>query len=105
VQDDEDDDDNSDGQIIVGICAMAKKSQSKPMNEILHRLARFRHLKPIVFPEDVILHQPVENWPLCDCLISYHSKGFPLDKAMQYAELRKPLIINDISMQYKLQDR
>lgn len=42
-------------QVLVGICAMAKKSQSKPMNEILTRLREFEYLKMIVFPEDVIL--------------------------------------------------
>jgi len=47
----------------------------------------------------------VENWPLCDCLISFHSKGFPLEKAVMYTELRRPFVINDLYMQYKLQNR
>lgn len=52
-----DDDDLSEGkQVIVGICAMSKKSQSKPMKEILTRLEEFEYLKTIVFPEDVILN-------------------------------------------------
>lgn len=49
--------------------------------------------------------EPVENWPICDCLISFHSKGFPLDKAIQYANLRNPFIINNLHMQYDIQDR
>lgn len=42
-------------QVLVGICAMAKKSQSKPMKEILTRLEEFEYIKIIVFPEEVIL--------------------------------------------------
>lgn len=49
------------------------------------------------------LQDPVENWPICDCLISFHSKGFPLEKAIQYAQLRKPYIINNLHMQYDIQ--
>lgn len=46
---------------------------------------------------------PVESWPVCDCLISFHSKGFPLEKAIQYAQLRKPYVINNLHMQYDIQ--
>lgn len=52
-----------------------------------------------------ISQDPVENWPICDCLISFHSKGFPLEKAIQYAQLRKPYVINNLHMQYDIQDR
>lgn len=62
-------------QIVVGICCMMKKSKSKPMTQILERLCRFEYITVVIFPEDVILNEPVENWPLCDCLISFHSKG------------------------------
>ena len=75
------------------------------MQEILERLDRFKHIKTIVFDEKVILQEPVEQWPTCDCLISFHSKGFPLNKAIDYEELRKPFVINDLWMQYILQDR
>lgn len=47
----------------------------------------------------------MEKWPKCDCLISFHSKGFPLEKAIQYAELRKPYVLNNLLMQYDIQDR
>ncbi|XP_011301695.1 inositol hexakisphosphate and diphosphoinositol-pentakisphosphate kinase isoform X4 [Fopius arisanus] len=92
-------------QVLVGICAMAKKSQSKPMKEILTRLEEFEYIKIIVFGEEVILKEPVEDWPIVDCLISFHSKGFPLDKAISYANLRNPFIINNLPMQYDIQDR
>ncbi|XP_063985900.1 inositol hexakisphosphate and diphosphoinositol-pentakisphosphate kinase 2 isoform X14 [Diachasmimorpha longicaudata] len=92
-------------QVLVGICAMAKKSQSKPMKEILTRLEEFEYIKILVFSEEVILKEPVEDWPVVDCLISFHSKGFPLDKAISYANLRNPFIINNLPMQYDIQDR
>ncbi|XP_057693067.1 inositol hexakisphosphate and diphosphoinositol-pentakisphosphate kinase 2 isoform X7 [Corythoichthys intestinalis] len=104
-EDDEDTDSPPEQQIVVGICCMMKKSKSKPMTQILERLCRFEYITVVIFPEDVILNEPVENWPLCDCLISFHSKGFPLDKAVSYAKLRNPLLINDLNMQYYIQDR
>ncbi|XP_060057216.1 inositol hexakisphosphate and diphosphoinositol-pentakisphosphate kinase 2 isoform X21 [Erinaceus europaeus] len=107
TDDDEDEEDESppERQIVVGICSMAKKSKSKPMKEILERISLFKYITVVVFEEEVILNEPVENWPLCDCLISFHSKGFPLDKAVAYAKLRNPFVINDLNMQYLIQDR
>uniref|UniRef100_A0A8B9K027 Inositol hexakisphosphate and diphosphoinositol-pentakisphosphate kinase n=1 Tax=Astyanax mexicanus TaxID=7994 RepID=A0A8B9K027_ASTMX len=84
---------------------MMKKSNSKPMTQIMERLCKFEYITVVIFPEDVILNEPVEKWPQCDCLISFHSKGFPLDKAVSYAKLRNPLLINDLNMQYFIQDR
>ncbi|KAM9754088.1 inositol hexakisphosphate and diphosphoinositol-pentakisphosphate kinase 2 isoform 9-T24 [Menidia menidia] len=106
-EDMEDDEDESpiERQVVVGICAMMKKSKSKPMTEILERLCKFDYIDVEIFPEEVILEEPVEKWPLCDCLISFHSKGFPLDKAVEYVKLRNPLLINDLNMQYFIQDR
>ncbi|XP_035005732.1 inositol hexakisphosphate and diphosphoinositol-pentakisphosphate kinase 2 isoform X6 [Hippoglossus stenolepis] len=104
-EDDEDTDSLPEQQIVVGICCMMKKSKSKPMTQILERLCRFEYITVVIFPEDVILNESVDKWPLCDCLISFHSKGFPLDKAVSYAKLRNPLLINDLNMQYYIQDR
>ncbi|XP_018619167.1 inositol hexakisphosphate and diphosphoinositol-pentakisphosphate kinase 2-like isoform X3 [Scleropages formosus] len=104
-EDDEEADSPPERQIVVGICSMMKKSKSKPMTQILERLCKFEYITVVIFPEDIILNEPVENWPLCDCLISFHSKGFPLDKAVSYAKLRNPLLINDLNMQYFIQDR
>ncbi|XP_067236321.1 inositol hexakisphosphate and diphosphoinositol-pentakisphosphate kinase 1 isoform X13 [Chanodichthys erythropterus] len=101
----DEEEDQSERQIVVGICSMMKKSKSKPMTEIMERLCKFEYITVVIFPEEVILNEPVEKWPLCDCLISFHSKGFPLDKAVSYAKLRNPLLINDLNMQYFIQDR
>uniref|UniRef100_A0A665ULE7 Inositol hexakisphosphate and diphosphoinositol-pentakisphosphate kinase n=1 Tax=Echeneis naucrates TaxID=173247 RepID=A0A665ULE7_ECHNA len=84
---------------------ISPKSKSKPMTQILERLCKFDYIDVVIFPEEVILEEPVEKWPLCDCLISFHSKGFPLDKAVEYTKLRNPLLINDLNMQYFIQDR
>ncbi|KAH8285716.1 hypothetical protein KR044_003142, partial [Drosophila immigrans] len=92
-------------QVVVGICAMAKKTQSKPMKEILTRLGEFEFIKLVTFEENVILREPVQNWPICDCLVSFHSKGFPLEKAIEYAQLRNPFVLNNLHMQYDIQDR
>jgi hypothetical protein len=48
---------------------------------------------------------PVEEWPLCDCLLSWHSDGFPLRKAQAYAALRRPVLVNDVAAQDILLDR
>ena len=43
-------------QVIVGICAMEKKSLSKPMTEILSRMGEFEYIKTVIFPEDTIVN-------------------------------------------------
>ncbi|XP_069481264.1 inositol hexakisphosphate and diphosphoinositol-pentakisphosphate kinase 1 isoform X3 [Ambystoma mexicanum] len=108
-EDDEDEEEEEESpperQIVVGICSMTKKSKSKPMTQILERLCKFDYITVVIMSEEVILNEPVENWPICDCLVSFHSKGFPLDKAVAYSKLRNPFLINDLNMQYFIQDR
>lgn len=96
--------DDDAGRIRLGICAMDKKARSKPMAEILSRLDE--NLFCVVFFGDaVLLKEPAEAWPLCDVLVAFFSKGYPLRKAKEYVELRKPFIFNDLGMQELLQDR
>ena len=91
--------------IIVGVCAMAKKVNSKPMEQILTRLQSIDHFKVIVFDQETILNKPVEEWPKCDCLVSFYSKDFPLAKAEEYVRLNKPFLINDLTKQWDIMDR
>ena len=81
---------------------MAKKGKSKYMTEILRRITlEFEQIKTVVFDEQQILHDPVEKWPIVHALISFQSERFPLEKAVQYAELRKPYLVNDLQVRRK----
>ena len=64
---------------IVGICAMDKKTRSKPMTQILDRLRAYGEFVVVIFGDALLLDEstPVEEWPVCDCLCSFSSKGFP----------------------------
>jgi inositol hexakisphosphate/diphosphoinositol-pentakisphosphate kinase len=83
---------------------MQRKANSKPMKAIIAKIVEFYKdwLHFVIFPEHVILNDPVEDWPHCDCLISFHASGFPLHKAIEYERLRRPYTINDLHRQYDL---
>lgn len=85
--------------------AMDKKANSKQMRAITQRLIQFGEFDIIKFGDDTILNTPVEDWPVVQCLLSWHSGGFPLNKAQKYVNLRKPYLINDVFSQDILLDR
>ncbi|PWZ00435.1 putative VIP1-actin cytoskeleton organization and biogenesis-related protein [Testicularia cyperi] len=92
-------------RIQLGVAAMDRKARSKPMQNILNRLISTKEFDVTIFGEKVILDEPVEDWPIVDVLISFFSTGFPLEKAISYADLRKPVLVNDLRLQQVLWDR
>lgn len=90
----------------IGVCSLDTKARSKPMRNILNRLAGIdQDFDIIIFGDKVILEETIELWPRCDYLIIIDSDGFPLQKAISYKELRNPLCVNDPQMQMALRDR
>ncbi|XP_020211346.1 inositol hexakisphosphate and diphosphoinositol-pentakisphosphate kinase VIP2 isoform X1 [Cajanus cajan] len=98
-------------KITIGVCVMEKKVKcgyevfSAPMEQILQRLQAFGEFEVVHFGDKVILEEPIESWPVCDCLIAFHSSGYPLEKAEAYAALRKPFLVNELEPQHLLHDR
>ena len=71
-------------KIRVGICAMDKKARSRPMSAIVDRMLAFGEFEIFTFGDDCILTKPIQDWPTCECLLSWHSDGFPLAKVQLY---------------------
>nr|DAD34775.1 TPA_asm: hypothetical protein HUJ06_005415 [Nelumbo nucifera] len=92
-------------KIKIGVCVMEKKVYSAPMEQILERLEAFGEFEIIIFGDRTILEDPVESWPICNCLIAFYSSGYPLEKAEAYAALRKPFLVNELEQQHLLHDR
>lgn len=72
----------SEKQVVVGICAMAKKTQSKPMKEILTRLREFEYIRMLVFEEDVILK-------VCAIFLFYFPRIFCMNRKNKNGLWRK----------------
>ena len=52
-----------------------------------------------------ILEKPALEWPVCECIISAYSPGFPISKAEEYVKLRRPFCVNNVSAEHVLRDR
>lgn len=89
----------------LGVCCMASKAASQPMQAIIKRLETCCDFSITVFEEEDILNEPPEKWPIVECLIAFSSKGFPLEKCVEYCKLRNPRCINDVKAQHILCSR
>ncbi|KAJ1983821.1 inositol hexakisphosphate and diphosphoinositol-pentakisphosphate kinase [Dimargaris cristalligena] len=96
---------NNDKKFVIGVCAMDKKARSKHMGNIIERLMQYGIFEIIVFGDKVILDEDIEQWPYCDYMISFFSKGFPLRKAIAYQKLRGVFSVNNLPLQELLWDR
>lgn len=66
----------------LGVCAMESKTNSAPMQSILRRLAKSHDFEIVQFAERMILYDDITSWPVVDCLIAFHSSGYPLPKVL-----------------------
>ena len=89
----------------LGVCARDSKARSKPMSNILDRMISTGKFTVLIFGDNVLLNEPIEDWPKCDFLISFFSSGFPIVKAIEYVNLRRPICINNLPLQQLLLDR
>ncbi|KAF6002265.1 hypothetical protein F1559_003593 [Cyanidiococcus yangmingshanensis] len=98
---------NSGCVVRVGVCAMPKKVHSEPMRKILGELVSsgVGSFCLVFFESRTLFEQPVQEWPLCDALIAFYSEGFPLERVVAYAELRRPYCLNSLREQQTLLDR
>ncbi|KAF5097736.1 hypothetical protein DV451_003695 [Geotrichum candidum] len=66
----------------IGVCAMDSKARSKPCKHILNKLIEHGEFETVIFGDKVIL-----------------------DESIDYVELRKPYVVNDLEIQKGLWDR
>ena len=92
-------------KVSLGICAMAKKVNSKHMQHILLGLSKFDEFNLVIFDEKMIFKEEVTKWPVVDAMIVFFSGGFPYSKVLQYIKLNNPFLINDFEMQKIFWDR
>ena len=56
------------------ISSFSSQIQAAPMQSILARLRHQEYIRLVIFSDHTILKEPVEQWPLCNCLIAFYSK-------------------------------
>ena len=92
-------------KILLGVCAMEKKTNSEAMRNLLKLIDLDPRIDILVFSEKTILKKEVREWRKVHALICFFSKGFPLWKAEKYADMHKVYLINNIKNQRLLWDR
>ncbi|KAN0015061.1 hypothetical protein ACTFIU_001383 [Dictyostelium citrinum] len=92
-------------KISLGICCMEEKLKCNVMKYFIKKLKEYNELEIVEFDSNTIFKVPIQEWPIVDSFLSFYSNGFPLDKAIEYWELRRPYLVNDLQLQLLLQDR
>eukprot|EP01084_Bolivina_argentea_P087323 157715_1 len=91
--------------IRLGICCMDKKFNSPRAKNVISRIQAYGDIDIIPFGDAIILHKPIHEWPRCDVLIAYFSKGYPTEKVITYCDKYKPCLINNLKSQILLRNR
>ena len=73
---------------------MEGKLKGKPMVAILGFLEQTGEFEICPFNN---INLPIEQWPRCDVLLAFYSHGFPLERAIEYVNMYKPVLINDLA--------
>ncbi|GAB5367519.1 hypothetical protein AAMO2058_001237400 [Amorphochlora amoebiformis] len=94
-------------KVIIGVCAATRKTSSDAMAQILDRLKAYGEFDIVVWGEETVLDEkiPIEEWPVCDCLIAFASSGFPIKRVQDYVQLRQPFCINNVFTQDIFENR
>ncbi|KAJ3425104.1 inositol hexakisphosphate and diphosphoinositol-pentakisphosphate kinase [Anaeramoeba flamelloides] len=74
---------------------MEKKLGTKWMKKILVQLKNSDKIKLVIWTNDMIQNQTIENWPIVDGLITLYSSGYPVNKVISYVNRHRPYCCNN----------
>lgn len=90
---------------LLGVAALSRKLHSASMQALLTSLLRTNPQLTLVHLDETLMNLPVSSWPVVDVLLPLYSTDFPLEKVLEYADLRKPILVNNLYMQPVMLDR
>lgn len=91
--------------LLVLVVATRKKLNRAPMQTLIKYLEAHPKLCVLQLDEVGMNQQPVEEWPIAHVFLPLVSEKFPLERALSYATLRCPLVVNDLNAHVTLRDR
>jgi len=92
-------------KIRLGLCCMDKKLKSDHHKNVISRIRAYGDIEIVNFGDQVLLHQPIEEWPRCDVMAAYFSTGYPTERVQSYVDKYRPCLINDLKSQKLLRNR
>jgi hypothetical protein len=91
-------------QILLGIMTTEKKRNGEGMKVLNKQLVQCGAFQIVEYSEEIFA-KDVSEWPKCEALITIVAKGFPLEKALEFVKIHKPIEINKLSAVSVLLDR